>query len=77
MVMVNERIYMDTGKEITVEIDESAITGTITSSVKSTEIPVQNGESNFGNEGAQYALYDDSLVVLLQNKWIFFVEFNE
>lgn len=74
MIMVNDKIYMDTGNEIPVEIDASAILGTITSSVKNTEIPTQNGESNFGNVGAQYAFYREGLVVLLQNEWIFFEE---
>ncbi|MDE5415256.1 hypothetical protein [Alkalihalobacterium chitinilyticum] len=74
MIMVNERIYMDTGKEIPLEIGDHAISGVITSSVKSTEKPAQNGESNFGYEGAQYALYDEGLVVLIQEKWIFFKE---
>ncbi|MFN7249731.1 MAG: hypothetical protein ACK4M9_02980 [Anaerobacillus sp.] len=72
MIMVNDKIYMDTGEEISVEIDVSAILGVITSSVKSTEIPTQHGESNFGNEGAQYAFFDDGLVVLLNNEWVFF-----
>jgi hypothetical protein len=72
MIMVNDKIYMDTGKEIAVEIDASAVLGLITSSVKSTEIPTQNGESNFGNEGAQYAFFDDGLIVLIQNEWLFF-----
>jgi hypothetical protein len=72
MIMVNDKIYMDTGKEIAVEIDASAVLGLITSSVKSTEIPAQNGESNFGNEGAQYAFFDDGLIVLIQNEWLFF-----
>ena len=72
MVMVDGVIFLDTGKELAVEIAESAILGTITSSVDGSEMPTQNGESNFGSEGAPYAYLDDGLVVLLNNEWVFF-----
>ncbi len=72
MIMVEGQIYMDTGKQIETEIDPSAILGEITSSVGSTEKPAQNGESNFGCEGASYAHYRGSLVVFLDNKWMYF-----
>jgi hypothetical protein len=72
MIMVEDGIYMDTGKQIAIEIDDSAILGSITSSIDAREIPTQNGESNFGSEGAPYAFYDDGLVVMLQNEWFFF-----
>jgi hypothetical protein len=72
MIMVDGQIYMDTGKQMAIEIDDSAILGTITSSVDGTEKPAKNGESNFGCEGAQYAFYDGGLVVMLQNEWVFF-----
>jgi hypothetical protein len=72
MIMVDDKIYLDTGKLMTVEIAESEILGTITSSGDSTEIPKENGESNFGFEGAQYAYLDDGLVVMLQDGWVFF-----
>ena len=75
--MVEDGIYMDTGKQIAVEIDDSAILGSITSSVDAKEMPTQNGESNFGSEGAPYAFYDDGLVVMLQNEWFFFEKGNE
>ena len=74
MIMVNDKIYMDTGKEILVGIDDTKVLGTITSSVKSTEMSAQNGESNFGCEGVQYVFYDEGIVVLLQDKWVFFEE---
>ena len=72
MVMVDGVIFLDTGKEMVVEMDESAFLGTITSSVDGSEMPTQNGESNFGSEGAPYAYLDDGLVVLLNNEWVFF-----
>ena len=72
MLMVEDAIYMDTGREVSNSSDEIEILGTITSSVSATEIPTENSVSNFGNEGAEYAYYDDGLVVNLKDKWIFF-----
>ncbi len=72
MLMVEGTIYLDTGKQMPVEIVDSAILGVIASSVDSSEMPAQNGESNFGCEGAPYAYLDDGLAVLLNNEWVFF-----
>lgn len=72
MLMVEDAIYMDTGQEVPANSDEIEILGTITSSVSATEIPTKNSESNFGNEGAEYAYYDDGLIVGLNDKWILF-----
>ncbi|MFU0826530.1 MAG: hypothetical protein ACFWTJ_03190 [Lachnoclostridium sp.] len=72
MIMVDNTIYMDTGKEIEEEIAESFIAGKIISSVDGTNKPTKNGESNFGCEGAPYAFYNDGLVVMINNKWIYF-----
>jgi|GEM_PF-6379604 len=38
---------MDIGREISVYADDIMIFGTIESSAKITEVPTQNGESNF------------------------------
>lgn len=72
MIMVNGDLYLDTGKEVSVEMDESAIIGEITSSVDQSEKPIEEGQSNFGNIGAKYAHYEDSIVVLLNNEWVLF-----
>lgn len=74
MIRVDGKLYISTGKEIPVEMEDTAILGTVTSWVKSSEIPRKNGESNFSCEGAEYALFEDGLVVLLQNEWVFFEE---
>lgn len=72
MLMVEDKLYLDTGEQIPVEIDDSAIIGTITSEVDASEYPSKNGESNFGSIGAEYAYYKDGLAVLLNNEWQFF-----
>jgi len=72
MIMVNGELYLDTGKEVSVEIDESAIIGEINSSVVQSEKPTENDQSNFGLIGAKYAHFDDNIVVRINNKWVIF-----
>lgn len=72
MVMIKDQLYLDTGKKMSVKIDDSTILGTITSEVDSSEIPTQNGQSNFGCVGAAYTYYDDGIVVMINNEWQFF-----
>lgn len=72
MIMVNGELYLDTGKEIPVEIDESAIIGEISSSVDQSEKPTEEGQTNFGNIGAKYAHFEDNIVVLINNEWVLF-----
>ena len=72
MLMVGGVIFMDTGKELSVEIDPSAILGEITSSVTGDKRPTEDGQSNFECVGSQYAYYEDGLVVLINNEWYLF-----
>lgn len=72
MVMVEEHLYLDTGEKMLVEIDDSSIIDTITSEVDGSEIPTQNGQSNFGCVGAEYAYCDEGIVVMINNEWQFF-----
>ena len=77
MVLVKGTIYLDTGKQIPVEVHESAVLGEITSSVDPSEIPTEEGQSNFGWEGAEYAFYEDGLVVLIDHEWVLFEKETE
>ena len=72
MIMVEKHLYLDTGEKMQVEIDDSAIIGTITSEVDGSEIPTKNGQSNFGCVGAEYAYCDDGIVVMINNGWQYF-----
>lgn len=72
MIMVNGELFLDTGKEVPVEIDESAIIGEISSSVDQSEKPTEEGQTNFGNIGAKYAHFEDNIVVLINNEWVLF-----
>lgn len=77
MIMIENQIYLDTGEQISIEIDDSSLMGTITSEVAGSEIPVKNGQSNFGCVGAEYASYEDSIVVMINNQWQLFCKEND
>jgi len=72
MIMVNGELYLDTGKEVLVETDESAIIGETTSSVEQSEKPTKEGQINFGLVRAKYAYFEDNIVVLINNEWVLF-----
>lgn len=72
MIMVNGELYLDTAKEMSVDIDESAIIGKVKSSVDGTEKPAEDGQTNFGLVGAKYAHFEDDIVVLINNEWVLF-----
>lgn len=70
--MAKGRLYLDTGKQVSVEVDDSVIIGEINSSVDQSEKPTEEGQSNFGSIGSKYAYYEENIVVLINNKWILF-----
>lgn len=72
MIYVNGKRYLDTGKAMPVEIDESEILGTVTSTVESWDCPAEEGQTNFGQIGAKYAYCEDGLAVLLSEEWYYF-----
>ncbi len=77
MVMAGGQLYLDTGRQVAAEIDSSAILGTVTSQVDGSEVPAEDGQSNFGCMGAEYAYYEDGLVVKINNEWQFFEKDTE
>lgn len=77
MVMVNDKLYYDTGRESTIEMRCGNMDGEITSSVDGTQIPTQNNESNFGSGfGFQYGSEEDTIEIYMNEKWIVF-EYRE
>lgn len=73
MVMVNDKLYYDTGRENTIEMRCGNMDGEITSSVDGTQVPTQNNESNFGSGfGFQYGIEEDTIEVYMNEKWIVF-----
>lgn len=71
-IMVGGTIYYSTGKEMPVEIDDSAILGKVTSTVNIDKIPTENGQTNIPFLNAPYAEYEDGLVLLMDEEWVFF-----
>ena len=72
MLKVGDVLYLDTGKEVPIEIDDSEVIGEVISSVASAKKPTENGQTNFGSIGSKYAYYEENIVVLLKNEWVLF-----
>lgn len=72
MLKVGDAIYLDTGKEVPIEIDNSEVIGEVISSVSPDKKPTENGQSNFGSIGSKYAYYEENIVILLNNEWVLF-----
>lgn len=72
MVMVNNKLYYDTGKESTLDGRCGVMDGKIISTVDGSEIPTQNDQSNFGT-GFEYQYgSDDTIEIFMNEKWIVF-----
>ncbi len=73
MVMVNGKLYYDTGEESSLEERRCGLMdGQITSSVDGSEIPTKDDQSNFGT-GFEYQYgFDDTIEIFMNEKWIVF-----
>ena len=71
-LMVNGTLYRTTGTQLPVEPDDSAIVGYVSSVVPLSQWPETEGQANFGEPDAPYALIEDSLIVLMDGEWTLF-----
>lgn len=74
MVMINDKIYIDTGKESNIEGRCGTFDGEITSLVSQNEKPKENNQCNFKSGvgvGYQYVT-DTSIELFLNEKWFVF-----
>lgn len=70
MVMVDGKLYLDTGMESSVEARCGVMDGEITSSVDGTKKPTRDGESNFGTGyGYQYGPQEGTIEIFMNEKW--------
>lgn len=70
MVMVDGKLYLDTGMERSVEARCGVMDGEITSSVDGTKKPTQDEESNFGTGyGYQYGPQEGTIEIFMNEKW--------
>lgn len=77
MVMVNGKLYYDTGKESTVTGRCGVMDGEITSTVDGTQIPLEDNQSNFGaGYGYQFGA-EGRIEIYMNNKWFVFENRNE
>lgn len=72
MVMINGKLYYDTGKESTIEARCGTMDGEITSAVDGSETPSQENQSNFGTGFGYQFTADDTIEIFMNDKWIVF-----
>lgn len=72
MVMINGKMYYDTGKESNITRKCGVMDGEITSTVDGTKIPAEDNQSNFGT-GYQYQFsLDNTIEIYMNEKWCIF-----
>ena len=73
MIMVNGELYLDTGRESTIEVRCGMMDGEIISTVDGTEQPTKDNESNFGTGyGYQYGSQEGTIEIYMNDKWWIF-----
>lgn len=72
MLMVNGKLYYDTGKESDIGARCGVMDGEITSTVDASEIPNQDDQSNFGSGYGYQFVNEQSIDVYMNEKWIRF-----
>ena len=77
MVMVDGKLYYDTGEESTVDGRCGVTDGEITSTVDGSETPTEDNQSNFGT-GFEYQYGSgDTIEIFMNEKWIVFAHREE
>lgn len=74
MVMVNGALYYDTGEESTLDGRCGTYDGEITSTVEGTEIPSEDGQSNFGTGYPYQYTGEGQIDLLIDGKWMIFAQ---
>ena len=75
-IVYEGNLYRTTGKQIPATVDESAIVGYISSVVPLSQLPSNEGEANFGEDGDPYAITSDGLLVIMGHEWVLFELFE-
>lgn len=72
MVMIDGKLYYDTGKESSIDGRCGMMDGEITSTVDGSETPTVDNQSNFGTGfGYQYGA-DNTIEIFMNEKWLVF-----
>ena len=72
LVMVDNRIYTDTGKESDITERCGNMDGEISSNVSENDIPNQNNQSNFSGKYGYQRIDEDTIELSIDGKWIVF-----
>ena len=75
MLMAEGEYYLDSGRgPVPGEVDPEAVLGQITSAVAQNQKPTEDGQSNFGCVGSDYARVKEGIAVSIDGEWHIFVK---
>jgi len=75
ILMVEGEHYLDSGRgPVPGEVDPEAVLGQISSTVEQDQVPTQDGQSNFGCVGADYARVKEGIAVSIDHEWHIFIK---
>ena len=73
-IMLDDTLYYLSGESpLAIDFDENDNLGSIASIVPLSEVPTENMQANFGDEGAPYIEYGKGIAVLWHGEWSLFV----
>lgn len=72
IVMINGKLYYDTGKESTIGFRCGTMDGKITSNVENTKIPTIDNQSNFDGEYGYQYVSENTIEIFTNDKWYVF-----
>lgn len=72
MVMINGKLYFDTGKESDLGARCGVMDGEISSTINGSQLPVQDDQSNFGDGYGYQFVNDNSIDIYMNEKWVRF-----
>lgn len=73
MIMVDDKIYKDTGEVNTSERLCGTLNGYIETRIDSDKTPTENNQANFdGGVGYQYGMRGDTIEIFIDKQWVVF-----
>ncbi len=72
LIMIDGKLYYNTGEESAVDGRCGVMDGEIASSVGAEQTPMENDQSNFGTGYGYQRMSEDTVELLMDDRWIVF-----
>lgn len=70
MVMVDGKLYYDTGRESTIDGRCGTMDGEISSTVDASQVPTEDNQSNFGSDYGYQYITESTIELYINDKWM-------